>query len=53
MDFKLHHYLFLTETFQNAFTGEIVTPETIDSQIGLPASAVLGKFPVALLFRAE
>jgi (1->4)-alpha-D-glucan 1-alpha-D-glucosylmutase len=36
-------------TLRNAFTGEDVPLETVDGQVALDVSTVLGKFPVALL----
>jgi (1->4)-alpha-D-glucan 1-alpha-D-glucosylmutase len=36
-------------TLRNTFTGEAVPLQTIDGQIVLDVSAVLGKFPMALL----
>jgi hypothetical protein len=36
-------------TLRNAFTGEDVPRQTVDGQMVLDVSTVLGKFPVALL----
>jgi (1->4)-alpha-D-glucan 1-alpha-D-glucosylmutase len=36
------------EKYQNAFTGEVIEPETTDGHTKIAVSEILAKFPVAL-----